>query len=254
MVHVPQLAHSNWTTPRMLHSSWAVFVETPKKGSPWIDSIQKIFAFCHATDFWAWHDHSAIPSALPSHVRSLRVFKEGVSLLSEDAENCQAGRILLECSNKEEGNRYWLMCLLFAISDECGMFAPLVNGIVASVRKAVPASSSSSSSSNGGINKSNHKKQPLTMTNHATATTAASIETTIRIEVWLHSSASSTPSTPATTTADDGNDGGGGNGSLIEQFMSKLRTYLQLDNNNNHSSSVSIKYQPHYNPEEKDGK
>ena len=244
----------------MLRSSWTVFIETPKKGSPWIDSIQKIFAFCHATDFWAWHDHSAIPSALPSQVRSLRVFKEGVSLLSEDAENCQAGRILLECSNKEEGNRYWLMCLLFAISDECEMFAPLVNGIVASVRKAAPASSSSSSSSsssyssNGGINKSNHKKQPLTMTNHTTtATSTASIETMIRIEVWLHSSASSTPSTPPTPAA--GDDGGGsGDGSLIEQFMSKLRTYLQLDNNNNHSSSVSIKYQPHYTPEEKVGK
>lgn len=232
----------------MLGYSWNVYVETPKKGSPWIDSIQKIFSFCHATDFWAWHDLSAVPSALPSQIRSLRVFKDGVSLLSEDAENSQAGRILLECSNKEEGNRYWLMCLLFAISDECGIFAPFVNGIVASVRKAV---ASTTSSSNGGINKSN-KIKPLLVTNHTTAASAANIETMIRIEVWLHSSTTSTPSVTATTVV---GDDGGGKGSLIEQVISKLKRYLQLDNNNNnHCSSVSIKYQSHYTPEEKSGK
>ena len=229
----------------MLRSSWTAFIETPKKGTPWIDSIQKIFTFCHATDFWAWHDLSAIPSFLPVHVRSLRVFKDGVSLLSEDGDNCQAGRILLECSSKEEGNRYWLMCLLFAISDECEPFSPFINGIVASIRKAPPPSS------NVGVQKSNNKKQPTTNN------TAASIETTIRIEVWLHSSASSTLSLPTTTAA--AADDNCGNGSLIEQLTSKLNKYLQLNNNNSIVSSTTttnttIRYQPHYNPDEKDGK
>ena len=218
--------------------------------------MQKIFTFCHATDFWGWHDLSAVPSALPLHIRSVRVFKDGVSLLSEDVDNCQAGRILLECNSKEAGNQYFLMCLLFAISDECGTFAPFINGIVATIRK------SSSSSSNLGVNnKSNNRKQPTN-----TAATAGSLETTIRIEVWLHSSITSTLSLPATTTTTT-TDGGSGDGSLIQQFTSKLSKFLQLNNNSivtnnsttNSSSNSSgtgclIKYQPHYNAEEKVGK
>ena len=200
----------------LLRSTWMVHAEVPKPATQrptttaataisWLATVEPIFSFVTAVDFWGWFDHCVLPSAWPSQqLRSLRVFKHGVSLLAEDEANAGGGRLLLDCSALAPvvADEVWGRALVFAVSEAAGGdLSSYINGVVATLKRAPPPAPSPS---RGKPVKTAPLRPP---------------DCHVRVEVWLHSDATSLPL-------------------LIPRLTEALRSFILRVN-------VPITYQPH---------
>jgi hypothetical protein len=122
-------------------------------------------------------------------VRSLRVFKHGVSLLAEDPVNAGAGRLLLDCGalDATAADDVWGRALVFAVSGSAGdELHPHINGVVATLKRApsLPL----------------HKVEAKAKDHY------------VRVEVWLHSDAAAAAAP-----------------SLIQRLTEALRGFLRVN-------------------------
>ena len=184
-----------------LSSTWTVHAEVvtttkqrPTTTAAWLATLEPVFSFATAVDFWGWFDHCVLPSAWsPQHVRSLRVFKHGVSLLAEDAANAGAGRLLLDCGalDATAADDVWGRALVFAVSGAAGdELHPHINGVAATLKRA--------------------PSLPLPPSRGGGKPEAKAKDHYVRVEVWLHSDAAAAPS-------------------LIQRLTEALRGFLRVN-------------------------
>ena len=256
----------------MFRSPWTVYLEIPTKTSSslagtsanlggvsgvalaWMRTLVKIYTFSHCTDFWCWFHSSCVPSALPSNVRSIRVFR-GRSmpiLAAEDAANVLGGRLLIECEGGL-ADEMWLKLLLFVISNECGEHGDIINGIAVSARKPKqpnalpkppprrPAASSPS-----------YLSGPPSSA--GSSLSSAQTESLLRIEIWVHSSASSSTDAELETTTTTATNLDVDSAAVpvpvvapkTVRLMEGLRAYLDRDGSSlGTRAPISIRYRPH---------
>jgi translation initiation factor 4E len=116
-----------------LKNTWVVWFRSPTpKSSDYEKSIQPVFKFSTAQEFWKVFAHLKRPSSLPT-VSDYNVFKQGIRPVWEDEENKRGGKWIMRLK-KGVADHYWEWLLMAIVGDEFLSAGEEVCGIVLSVR------------------------------------------------------------------------------------------------------------------------
>ncbi|KAH3998489.1 hypothetical protein HBI56_154050 [Parastagonospora nodorum] len=119
--------------PWPLKCTWVVWFRPPTpKSSDYEKSIQPVFKFSTAQEFWKVFSHLKRPSSLPT-VSDYNVFKQGIRPVWEDEENKRGGKWIMRLK-KGVADRYWEWLLMAIVGDQFLEAGEEVCGIVLSVR------------------------------------------------------------------------------------------------------------------------
>jgi translation initiation factor 4E len=119
--------------PWPLKCTWVVWFRPPTpKSSDYEKSIQPVFRFSTAQEFWKVFVHLKRPSTLPT-VSDYNVFKHGIRPVWEDEENKRGGKWIMRLK-KGVADRYWEELLMALVGDQFMEAGEEVCGIVLSVR------------------------------------------------------------------------------------------------------------------------
>lgn len=116
-----------------LKNTWVVWFRPPTpKSSDYEKSIQPVFRFSTAQEFWKVFAHLKRPSSLPT-VSDYNVFKQGIRPVWEDEENKRGGKWIMRLK-KGVADHYWEWLLMAIVGDDFLSAGEEVCGIVLSVR------------------------------------------------------------------------------------------------------------------------
>jgi translation initiation factor 4E len=119
--------------PWPLKCTWVVWFRPPTpKSSDYEKSIQPVFKFSTAQEFWKVFAHLKRPSSLPT-VSDYNVFKHGIRPVWEDEENKKGGKWIMRLK-KGVADRYWEELLMALVGDQFMDAGEGVCGMVLSVR------------------------------------------------------------------------------------------------------------------------
>ncbi|KAH7071117.1 translation initiation factor eIF 4e-like domain-containing protein [Paraphoma chrysanthemicola] len=119
--------------PWPLKHTWVIWFRPPTpKSSDYEKSIQPVFKFSTAQDFWKAFVHLRRPSSLPT-VADYNIFKHGIRPVWEDEENKRGGKWIMRLK-KGVADRYWEELLMALVGDQFMEAGEEVCGIVLSVR------------------------------------------------------------------------------------------------------------------------
>jgi|TARA_R110002003_G_scaffold337_1_gene18836 translation initiation factor 4E len=119
--------------PWPLRYTWVIWFRPPTpKSSDYEKSIQPVFKFSTAQDFWRAFVHLRRPSTLPT-VADYNIFKHGIRPVWEDEENKRGGKWIMRLK-KGVADRYWEELLMALVGDQFMEAGEEVCGIVLSVR------------------------------------------------------------------------------------------------------------------------
>jgi translation initiation factor 4E len=119
--------------PWPLKCTWVVWFRPPTpKTSDYEKSIQPVFRFGTAQEFWKVFVHLKRPSSLPT-VSDYNVFKHGIRPVWEDEENKRGGKWIMRLK-KGVADRYWEELLMALVGDQFMEAGEEVCGMVLSVR------------------------------------------------------------------------------------------------------------------------
>ncbi|OAL04528.1 IF4E-domain-containing protein [Phaeosphaeriaceae sp. SRC1lsM3a] len=126
-------AELDYKAPWPLKCTWVVWFRPPTpKSSDYEKSIQPVFKFSTAQEFWKVYTHLKRPSSLPT-VSDYNVFKHGIRPVWEDEENKRGGKWIMRLK-KGVADRYWEELLMALVGDQFMEAGEEVCGIVLSVR------------------------------------------------------------------------------------------------------------------------
>lgn len=116
-----------------LKNTWVVWYRPPTpKNNDYEKSIQPMFRFSTAQEFWRVFVHLKRPSSLPT-VSDYNLFKHGIRPVWEDEENKRGGKWIMRLK-KGVADRYWEELLLSIVGDQFAEAGEEVCGVVLSVR------------------------------------------------------------------------------------------------------------------------
>jgi translation initiation factor 4E len=116
-----------------LKTTWVVWYRPPTpKNNDYEKSIQPVFKFSTAQEFWKVFVHLKRPSKLPT-VSDYNLFKQGIRPVWEDEENKRGGKWIMRLK-KGVADRYWEELLMAIVGDQFMEASEEVCGIVVSVR------------------------------------------------------------------------------------------------------------------------
>jgi translation initiation factor 4E len=123
----------DFKAPWPLKYTWVIWYRPPTpKSSDYEKSIQPVWKFSSAQDFWKVYAHCKRPSSLPT-VSDYNVFKHGIRPVWEDDENRRGGKWIMRLK-KGVADRYWEELLMALVGDQFMEAGEEVCGIVLSVR------------------------------------------------------------------------------------------------------------------------